>query len=78
MRETNDREKVKNETLKMLNSVLSAQLIITLAYPALFYIIDNQEKTDSLNEALHELEEATNAFIEILYHPEHSSTEEMN
>lgn len=77
LRDIPDKNEVKNKTLTILNTALMAQSIITSAYPALFYIIDDPVESHSLTEKMQLLINETDSFIESIYHPEHSSTDEL-
>lgn len=75
LRDIQDRNEVKNKTLTILNTALMAQSIISSAYPALFYIIDDPVESHLLTEKMQLLINETDSFIESIYHPEQSSDE---
>ncbi|KAK8836282.1 hypothetical protein M9Y10_039917 [Tritrichomonas musculus] len=77
LRDIQDREEIKKETLKIIETVLLAQSIITSSYPTLFYIFGDTIKYHSLTEKIQSLINETAPFIELLYHPEHSSMKEL-
>lgn len=72
-----DRNEVKSKTIKILNTIISAQSIITSAYPALFFIYEDPIKTELITEKIESLKQETSAFVILLDHPEHSSTERL-
>lgn len=77
LREIEDRNEVKDQTIKILNTILCAQSIITSAYPALYFVNDDPMITAALTEKINTLKAETEEFINIIEHPEHSSKDQL-